>query len=265
MNDMERPFDHLISDAGLCRIFRTFACVGDSLSSGEFESMNEEGTKGYHDMFEYSWGQFMARSMGSLCYNFSRGGMTAKEYVESFAEAKGFWDQDKRCQAYILALGVNDMNRDCLGELSDICVEDWHKNKPTFAGYYGTIIQRYKEIEPRAKFFLMTMPRDPKRPKEKDERCHRHAALLRDLPSLFENTYVLDFEQYAPIYDQAFRDAYYMGGHMAPAGYILTAQYVMSYIDYIIRHNMADFKEVPFIGTNLHSEAFFAQKENTEK
>ena len=41
---------------------------------------------------------------------------------------------------------------------------------------------------------------------------------------------------------------FYLGGHMNPCGYILTARQVMSYIDYIIRHNMRDFKEVGFIG-----------------
>ena len=30
-------------------------CIGDSLSSGEFESLDEAGNRGYHDMFEYSW------------------------------------------------------------------------------------------------------------------------------------------------------------------------------------------------------------------
>ena len=36
-------------------------------------------------------------------------------------------------------------------------------------------------------------------------------------------------------------------------GYVLTADYVGSYIDYIIRHNMNKFKEVGFIGTDLHN------------
>ena len=43
----------------------------------------------------------MAREAGVRVYNFSRGGMTAEEYIESFADKKGFWDEDKTCQAYI--------------------------------------------------------------------------------------------------------------------------------------------------------------------
>ena len=36
---------------------------------------------------------------------------------------------------------------------------------------------------------------------------------------------------------------------MTPTGYVLTAKMVASYIDYIIRHNMEDFAQVGFIGT----------------
>ena len=75
----ERPLDIIKADGGFTGIFRTMAFVGDSLSSGEFESTNAEGGKGYHDLYEYSWGQYIARAAGLKAYNFSRGGMTAKE------------------------------------------------------------------------------------------------------------------------------------------------------------------------------------------
>ena len=78
-NKTERPLERLAPGGGYCAILRTVGCVGDSLASGEFESMDENGERGYHDMFPYSWGQFLARDCGSTVYNFSRGGMTAKE------------------------------------------------------------------------------------------------------------------------------------------------------------------------------------------
>ncbi len=86
----EKPLDRIVTDGGFCGIFRTIGCIGDSLSSGEFESCKADGTKVYHDFYEYSWGQFIGRSCGSKVYNFSRGGMTAKEYVENFADKMGF-------------------------------------------------------------------------------------------------------------------------------------------------------------------------------
>ena len=52
----EKPLERLLPDGGLCGIFRTMGCIGDSLSSGEFESLDDNNKKGYHDYFEYSWG-----------------------------------------------------------------------------------------------------------------------------------------------------------------------------------------------------------------
>ena len=101
LDENEKPLDRLPEDGGFCSIFRTIACVGDSLSSGEFQSLDaDSGEYRYHDMYEYSWGQYIARMTGAKVYNFSRGGMTAKEYCESFAEANGFWDEDKKAQCY---------------------------------------------------------------------------------------------------------------------------------------------------------------------
>ena len=88
----EKPLDYLLSDGGFCKIFRTIGCIGDSLSSGEMESFSAQGGRGFHDYYEYSWGQFMARTAGIQVYNFSRGGMTAKEYCDSFAEINGFFE-----------------------------------------------------------------------------------------------------------------------------------------------------------------------------
>lgn len=246
-NENEKPLDTLIDGCGFCSIFRTIACVGDSLSSGEFEHKWREGHHLYLDMFEYSWGQFIARAAGSTVYNFSRGGMTAGEYLDSFAEEKGFWDKDKACQAYIFALGVNDVMNGGIevGTVDDI-KDDYRENAKTFAGQYGAIIQRYKEIQPNAKFFLMTMPRDIKhRPEEKKKEV---ADLLYSIAEKFDNCYVLDFYKYAPVYDEFFQEKFMLYGHLNPCGYALTAKMVMSYIDYIIRHNIEDFKNVGFIG-----------------
>lgn len=248
----ERPLDRIVTDGGFCGIFRTIGCVGDSLSSGEFESMTEDGTRGFHDMFEYSWGQYLARDVGCKVYNFSRGGMSAKWYMEAFADENDYWNPEFACQAYIIALGVNDLI--CAkvkdpGSVSDICAEDYTKNSKNFAGYYAQIIQRLKTIQPKAKFFLMTMPHDG----VNDEIIDAHAKLLHDMAAFFDSTYVIDLAAYAPVYDADFKAKYYLGGHLSPAGYIMTARVVESYMDYLIRHNPGDFKQVPFYGKDYHN------------
>lgn len=244
----EKPLDNLVSDGGFCKIFRTIACIGDSLSSGELESTCPQAGKGYHDFYEYSWGQYMSREAGIQVYNFSRGGMTAKEYCTTFADLKGLWDEDKLCQAYILALGVNDVINQGqeLGSISDINLENKYANAPTFAGYYGQIIQKMKTKQPKAKFFLVTMPKNTN--EENNKKKEAHAKLLYEMADLFDNTYVIDLFQYAPVCDDEFRRYFYLGGHMNPAGYALAAKIIMSYIDYLVRHNPEEFKQVGFIG-----------------
>lgn len=250
----EKPLERLIFHGGFCGIFRKIGCVGDSLSSGEFEGTAKDGSATYHDYYEYSWGQHIARNIGAEVYNFSRGGMTAKEYCESFADERNLWDKSKACQAYIFALGANDITQNGkeLGSVSDIKINNWENNKKTFVGYYAQIIQRLKEIQPKAKFFLITIPRgktDSLRIVAED--IHQH--LLYQMAELFENTYILDFRKYAPVYDEDFKRLFYLGSHMNPAGYILTARMVESYIDYIIRHDMESFAQAGFIGTPYHN------------
>lgn len=251
----ELPLDRLTPNGGFCAIFRRMAFVGDSLSSGEFEDLKEDGTRGYHDMFEYSFGQYMARFCGLTALNFSRGGMSAREYITSFAEENGFWDASLACQAYVMALGVNDLfgqNKVPLGSVEDIDPNDWqHNDLTTFAGQYAAILQRYAQIQSGAKFFLVTMPRETT---EREPLKEGHAALLHQMADIFPRTYVLDLHRYAPIYDAAFKQRFYLGSHLNPAGYLLTAQMLSSYIDYIIRKSPAEFRQVGFIGTPWRSK-----------
>lgn len=252
-HENERPLDRIVDDGGLTAIFRTIACIGDSLSSGEFESTKPDGTKGYHDYYAYSWGQYIARMTGATVYNFSKGGMTAKEYLATFADKKGLWADDKYAQAYIFALGVNDVvnQKQPIGTIADIDDENWRNNAETFAGWYGAIIQRYKHRQPKGRFFLVTMPRSGN--SERDAIEAAHAALLYELAEKFEFTYVIDLFQYAPIYDDEFRRLFFLGNHMNAAGYLLTAKMIASYIDYIIRNHPEDFTQVGFIGTPHHN------------
>ena len=249
----EKPLDRLIPGAGFASVFRTFAVVGDSLSSGEYECLDGRGGRSYHDLFEYSWGQYMAREMGSTCFSFSRGGMTAREYMDTFAHLRGFWDPKKAAQAYIIALGVNDISVAMgegtdLGSMNDV-KDDWRLNARTFAGHYAAIIQRYKLIAPDAFFFLMTIPDDVCDEPARKALNARHGELLREMAARFDRTYLLEFDRYAPVYDEAFHRRFWLNGHLNAAGYLLTARMTLSYIDYIIRHDMEAFSEVALINT----------------
>ncbi len=250
----EEPLDRMVEDGGYTAIFRSIAVIGDSFSSGEHESTEPDGKKNhYNDYYEYSWGQYIARTIGSTVYNFSCAGMTAEFYWNTYSKSKDCWNTDKLCQAYIIALGVNDLTHCEFGSSEDINLDDLEQNKSTFCGYYARIIQKIKQLQPKARIFLMTIPRQGY---EHDEKKEKHAKFLYELAEMFEYTYVLDFNRYAPVYDNDFAKAFFLGGHMNAMGYWLTAKMVMSYIDYIVRNNMEDFIQVAFIGKDCHNYKF---------
>lgn len=248
----EKPLDRMPTDGGFMSIFRTVACVGDSLSSGEFQVKNPLGDYVYTDQFAYSWGQYIARMSGVKVYNFSRGGMSAREFMTGWAKENGCFDEEKRAQAYFIALGVNDLvnqNQE-IGSIADIHLEDETQNAPTYYGYMGQIIQTYRKIAPDSKIFLVGMPFEPH--KERFVTCAKQQReVLYALAELFENTYVLDLFEYAPPFDEEFHKTFFLHGHMAPTGYYVFAKIIASYVDYLVRKNPKDFKLTGMINLNV--------------
>jgi hypothetical protein len=241
----ERPLDRIVSDGGYTAIFSTIGCIGDSLSSGEFEIVDQEGHTSYHDLFHYSWGQFLARMSGCKVYNFSRGGMTAREYVESFAEERGFWNPELACKAYVIALGVNDLvyQNHPVGSKEDVFPSEPSENPKTFMGYMGQILSRLRKIAPNSPVFLVTMPKDGHGERERGALQRK---LMYNLADLFPSVYVIDLFEYGPVYDENFKKNFYLNGHMNPQGYYLTAKMIASYIDYIVRLHPKDFEMTAF-------------------
>lgn len=250
--DSELPLDRMIEGGGFVPILQNIACVGDSLASGELQLNHEDGSQHYFDFYEYSWGKFIEKQTGVFTRVFAQGGMTAKTYRTSFANSRGYWKRELAANAYIIALGVNDLiNNDTpIGDISDICPEDPKKNADTYIGNYAYIIQRYKVIQPDAKFFLVTIPRSSDRGEKRMKKALAQRDAIYKLAEHFDNCYVIDLYEYAPDFDAEFRDTFFLYGHMSPAGYLLISRLLVSYIDYIIRHNMKDFKNVGFMGVD---------------
>ncbi len=133
--------------------------------------------------------------------------------------------------------------------------EDFYEHSwGRFIGYYAQIVQRAKEIQPRAKIFLVTPPQLVKEHEERFEKYKIVRELIEGLTKLFENTYLADLFTYAPKKDKEFAEKFWLG-HMNPMGYVLAARMIESCIDYIIRKNPNEFNQVGFIGTDLYYEA----------
>lgn len=248
-DNTEQPLQNLNDDCGFAAIFRNIGVIGDSLSSGEFESTDGNGTVHYHDMYEYSWPSFLGRTIGAEIRNFSRGGMTAKEYYSGYADERGFWQP---CQAYIIGLGNNDlfvfnMKAGCA---ADIHIGDGDKNPDTFFGWLGKIIDKLKTLQKDARIFLVSMTRDGSSV-EHDKLIEYVADEMAKVAQMYEYCYLIDMTKHAPVYDAKVRDAFAMGYHPNCMGYYIYAKMIGNYMDYLIRKNYKDFFEVPFIGTGL--------------
>ncbi|MBP1587632.1 MAG: SGNH/GDSL hydrolase family protein [Clostridia bacterium] len=253
-SEPEKPLDRIVSGGGFASVFRTVAVIGDSLSAGDMETMGKANPRDFHDLYSISWPAYYAAMTGATVYNFSRGNMTASEYCDSYADAMGYWDKSKAAMAYIIALGCNDLDefKQPAGDLGDIHA-DCRLNNATFAGHYSKVIQRYKDVQPDAAFFLVTIPRDLEELEKPEFAANhdRHRELLYSLADKFTNTYVIDLREYAPFYGDDFRKAFFVGGHMNSQGYYLTAKMICSFIDYIVRHNPDKLRLAGYAGTGL--------------
>lgn len=248
----EKPLENIKENCGFAGIFKEIGVVGDSLSSGEFESTDENGNISYHDFYEYSWPAILERITGSKYSNYSRGGMSFKEFYESRADKNNFWQKK---QAYIVNLGNNDLFvfNQRVGSAEDINVEDPLKNKDTYFGYMGKVLSKLKSLEKDARIFLVSLQIDHTS-KEKDDLAYYVCEEMKKVVKLFSFTYLIDMTHYGPIYDEKARQKYAMGFHPNAMGYYIYALAIGNYIDYIIRTNIRDFFEVPFIGKNLKNK-----------
>ncbi len=264
---MEKKFNaftDLVPDGGMTAILRTVGVFGDSLASGEQEYTKEDGTNGYYDIYDLSWGQFMARKCGIQVTNYSRGGMTAYGF-QGLAHQRMAWEHGHEHQAYILALGVNDSRRiDDLykgefGTMEDVDFDNHENNKGSFVGYYCKIIQQIKKVQPYARIFVTTIPKS-----FEEEECaktdevaakvkgirDKHAEFLRDLPNHFDRLYVIDLRaQDYYINTEEFNRKYRLGGHLSNMGYKFFGDVFATYIDHIINEKPQEFSSVGLLGT----------------
>lgn len=258
----ENPIATMVPDGGMTAIFRKIGFVGDSLSSGEVQIRDpKDPTKWkYIDMYEYSWGQFIARKCGITAFNVSRGGASAKSIDSLAGNLCAFYPRNA-CKAYVVALGVNDitsiMNDNGrlysagFGSMDDVNFADRSDYKDSVVGWYNKLLLNLRACAPDSPIFVLTIPRADTESEELKAWRDKHAEMLRALPRYYKKLYVIDLRKYAPVYDGEIRSKYFLNGHMSPMGYKYTADMVATYIDYIVTHYPADFRDVQLIGEQI--------------
>lgn len=231
----------------LYKSFQTVGCVGDSLASGQCVS-NEDETIHHTDMYEYSWGQFMAKASGNTYYNFSKGGLTTRSWLSDSRGLSLALQSDKKCECYIIGLGVNDAGNlgiDYLGTSNDIDLSNFENNLDSFYGNYGKIIQNLKVIQPKAKFFLLTIP-------DNDATKILYNEAIRNISNLFENCYLIDLYEIRNEYLTGFIKNNQRWGHYNAVAYNRMSQIISRLISKYMYENYDEFKQIEFIN-NEHN------------
>ena len=236
-------------DGGYTKIFRKIGVIGDSLASGAMTYYVDDThtTTSGEDMYEYSWLQYIARTCGSIGYNFSKGGLSTRTFLQDVGgkATECYTDASKLCQAYFIALGHNDLNQSIpTGTSDDIDIVDYNNNADTYYGNYAKIIQKIKEIAPKAKIFVITMKN-----KYNEIVCAEYNAAIRYMATIFDNVYVLDMNIYFP----DILDEHYTAGHGNAMGYCHYSLEIQTLVDKTIRENPTDFKYVQFINTEYEN------------
>lgn len=249
LTDESNPLSNLLENGGYINIFNKISCIGDSLTEGVFE-YTENGEVKYagkpQGLEPYSYPSQLARMINATVGNYGVGGATAKSWLETTACTDCFKEENK-AQAYIIALGTNDT--DYSGNVeTDIDLSNYNNNADNFVGNYAKIIQKCLELQPKAKVFVVTIPKT---------RADNHNAWTtgnNQIKAIAKKTgvYVLDVFTYSESYDNPdeYKKHFYTGGHRNSVGYKRTAMEYATYISWIIYNNPDDFRNVQYIGTD---------------
>lgn len=139
-------------------MFEKFGIIGDSYACGTIYVF-EDGKVQYYGSYErLSWGQILARKLGTTCTNFSKGRLSTRTWLESESGLQALLAAEPQ-NIYYLMLGINDKEvygNTGIGSLDDI-KEDHNQNADTFYGNYGKIICEILNHAPDAKLIMSTM------------------------------------------------------------------------------------------------------------
>lgn len=232
----------------LYKVFKTVGCIGDSLASGEVYYKKQDGTYGGLDLYDYSWGQYMAKMSGNTYYNFSSGGLTTRSWLTASRGASLAFDGNHKCTCYLIGLGQNDkakLGSNYLGTIEDINDDDYTQNADTYYGNYGKIISMCKNEMPKCKIFLFTDPLYTD--------SEEFNTAIKNIANHFDGVYLIDLskEEY-DLYHTGFLGQQKRSGHYNAIGYKYMANMIADKISKYIYNHYSEFKEVEFIDTDYY-------------
>ena len=277
------PLANIITDGGQIAIFSSIGQIGDSLASGEmaYADAEDESTTKYIDMYDQSWLSFIGRAINRTIYNFSKGGASTTSflagetsYPSDYMNGANIFDvfQEKKCQAYFIALAHNDRNnvirseeyisasddnerlsiiKNAIGNPTDISDVNniLSNNIDTYYVRYAKIIKYIKQIQPYAKIFPITC----KTGRSKNNMWEKEGwnDAIRYMAQIYDDVYIIDMGKWA----DNIPSWHYTQGHGNAMGYMAYGNEIATYVDWLINNNRNYFMYTSFIGTEVEKVA----------
>ena len=244
------PLSVVKETPGMTAILHRIGVVGASLTNGGHNTTN--GSFGQAAGREYSWPQRLARLCGITCFNFGQGGYWCKKWLDNdggYYEAVG--EPENKCDAYIISFASNDIYSKSgyyVGTIADVHVGNESENGASYYGYLSQVIARCHDVQKRAYLFVLTYPHG-----FGETESGGYTQAMRDIVEVYReagyNIYLIDYAAYGMTVDEATERGFKRNAHYVGAGYQYMTYEICTYIDWIIRHNIEDFKDIAFVRT----------------
>lgn len=224
--------------------FAKFGVVGDSLSVGYMG--DSSGTAHGRNIY-YSWGQVLARRYGNKCLNFGFSGATTETWYTNEKHGKVELVQEQnKCQAYVVGLGVNDTVAESnVGNANDINLSDYTQNANTFYGNYAKVLQTIMETAPTAYIFVFTIPKTKGTNRFSEIKNNAIKGVVAKLAS--DRVFVIETNEYSELFNlDVITDNSY-SSHYTAIGYANIATINAIMLSDCMNSNADKLKDIAFI------------------
>ena len=205
-------------------VFNKIACVGDSITEGTFNYTSGGSNENVINISKYSYPTILQKMTGVETSNLGRGGNTSVQWFNYYqnADLSGY-------DAVIIMLGIND-------SFQSVSVSD-------FSDAICDIIDKFKAENTGIKVFLSTIvPAYTNYNRRFDD---YNAEIRRIVLEEYTDVFLIDINKYSICKYYT----YYAQGHLTAIGYQQLAKEFATLISYTIHNNLADFRNIQFIGT----------------
>ena len=235
-------------------IFNKITCIGDSLTQGVFNTTGNDIVD-----TRYSYPTFLKKQTGVETKNLGIGSTCASRADTGHswfdaANSYGYFVEENIGDCCIIALGTNDISRfgEFTGDVSTDIGDTIESCANTSVGGYAAIVLKMKEMQPKMKFFFVTISNNRNQVSQRIPANEK----IRQLAEHF-GAYVIDLEKWAEntiTEQEVFAVKYKNGSHNNALGYNLRAKQYAVAMSYLIEHNWKDFQDVQFIGSDYQYE-----------